>query len=69
MGLTKSLCCHRLCFTNTPSCPHCGKDFQPGLLRARAVAEDRAFDMKAHVLFLVAFLVLPAMLFFIPFTL
>ena len=49
--------------------PHCGKDFQPGLLKARVVAEDKAFDMKARVLFLVAFLVLPAMLFFIPLTL
>ncbi len=67
MNLTKSLCCHRLCFTNTASCPHCGKPFQPGALKAKAVAEDKAFEMKARVLFLVAFLGLPAVLLFVHF--
>jgi len=50
------------------SCPHCGKAFQPGALDEKAAHEDRAFDQKSHVLFLVAFLVLPVVLFFIPFT-
>jgi len=57
MGLTRSLCCRRLCFTSTASCPHCGKAFQPGALNAKAVAEDKAFDKKFHILFLVMFLV------------
>jgi hypothetical protein len=67
MDLTKSPCCHRLCFTDTASCPHCGKAFQPGALQAKAVAEDRAFGRKAHALFLVAFLAVPAMLLLVHF--
>jgi hypothetical protein len=65
MGLTKSLCCHRLCFTNVDSCPHCGRAFPPGTLKAKAVAEDKAFDRKAHVLFLAAF-ALAAVLVLVP---
>ena len=67
MDLTKSLCCHRLCFTNTASCPHCGEPFQPGALKAKAFAEDKAFEMKAHALFLAAFLVLPVVMLFVQF--
>lgn len=67
MDLTKSLCCRRLCFTNAASCPHCGKAFQPGALKAKAVAEDKAFDRKAHALFLATFLVLPVVIFFVQF--
>ena len=68
MGLTRSFCCRRLCFTNAASCPHCGKGFQPGTLDEKAAKEDKAFDQRSHVLFLVALLVLPVVLFFIPFT-
>ena len=68
MGLTRSLCCRRLCFTNAAFCPLCGKDFQPGSLDEKAANEDKAFDQRSHVLFLVAFLVLPVVLLFIPFT-
>ena len=67
MDLTKSLCCRRLCFTNVASCPHCGEAFQPGALKAKAVGEDKAFDRKAHALFLAAFLALPAVLIFVQF--
>jgi hypothetical protein len=67
MDLTKSLCCHRLCFTNAASCPHCGKAFQPGALKAKAVAEGKAFELKARALFLVAFLAVPAVLLLIQF--
>lgn len=67
MDLTKSLCCQRLCFTNTASCPHCGKAFQPGALKAKAVAEDKAFDRKAHALFIAAFLALPTVLLVVQF--
>jgi hypothetical protein len=67
MGLTKSLCCHRLCFTNAASCPHCGKALQPGMLKAKAVAEDKAFDRRAHALFLAAFLAVPAVLLLVQF--
>jgi hypothetical protein len=68
MRLTRSLCCRRLCFTNAASCPHCGKAFQPGSLDEKSVGEDKAFDQRSHVRFLVAFLVLPVVLIFIPFT-
>jgi len=65
MDLTKSLCCRRLSFISTSSCPHCGEPFQPGALKAKAAAEDKAFQMKARVLFLAAFLVLPPALFLV----
>lgn len=65
MDLTKSLCCHRLCFTNTACCPHCGEPFQPGALKAKAVAEDKAFVRRVHTLFLAAFLALPVVLLFV----
>jgi len=68
MGLTRSLCCRRLCFTNAASSPHCGKGFQSGSLDEKAAGEDKTFDQKSHALFLVAFLVLPIVLFFFPFT-
>ena len=67
MNLTKSLCCRRLSFTNAGSCPHCGKTFQPGTLETKAAAEDKAFERKARVLFIIAFVALPAVLFFLRF--
>ena len=67
MGLTKSLCCRRLSFTDTASCPHCGKSFPEGELQAKAVAADNAFERKAHWLFLAAFVTLPLVLFFLEF--
>jgi hypothetical protein len=67
MDLTKSPCCHRLCFTNTPTCPHCGEPFQAGALKAKAVAEDKAFEIKARALFLAAFLALPVVLLLVHF--
>jgi len=54
--------------TNASSCPHCSKDFQPRSLNEKAAGEDKAFDRQSHALFLVALLVLPVVLFFIPFT-
>jgi hypothetical protein len=63
MEITKSLCCHRLCLTNTLSCPHCGKAFQPGSLAAKAIAENTAFTRRIYAIFLAAFLILPAAFF------
>ena len=65
MDITKSNCCRRLAFVNLVSCPHCGKCFQPGSLAAKAVAETRAFNRKAYVIFLAAFLTLPLALFLV----
>lgn len=67
MNLTKSLCCRRLCFTNVATCPHCGKPFQSGTLKAKASAEDSAFDKKSHALFLAALIVVPALLLVVNF--
>ncbi len=53
--------------SNAASCPHCREPFQPGALKAKAVAENKAFEMKARVLFLAAFLALPAVLLLVHF--
>ena len=68
MRLTRSLCCRRLCFTNAAACPFCGKAFQPGSLDEKAVREEKAFDHRSYLLFLVAFLVLPVVLVLISVT-
>ena len=65
MDITKSTCCRRLSFVNAVSCPHCGEAFQPGTLRAKALAEDKAFNRKVYALFLAAFVVLAAVSIFI----
>ncbi len=67
MNLTKSSCCGRLSFTDAASCPHCGKAFQPGTLKAKAVAEGKAFDRKARAVFIVAFIAFPVMLLYLQF--
>lgn len=67
MGLTRSLCCHRLSFTDATFCPSCGKTFQPGDLQAQAVAEEKAFAVKAYSMFVGAFLILLWMLIFVLF--
>ena len=65
MDITKSLCCRRLCLTNALSCPHCGKDFQPGSLAAKAKAENKVLSSRTYAIFVAAFLILPAGLFLI----
>jgi hypothetical protein len=65
MDITRSACCHRLSFVNLVSCPHCGKAFTPGTLKARALAENKAFSKKIYALFLVAFIALAAVSIFI----
>jgi hypothetical protein len=49
------------------SCPHCGRPFQSGTLRAKAVAEEKAFDRKANALFLAALVFVPAVLLLVHF--
>ena len=65
MSLTRSPCCHRLSFTDTAFCPSCGKTFQRGELQAQAVAEEKAFSMKANALFLGLLLTLLGVLSFV----
>ena len=45
----------------------CRAPFEPGALKAKAVAEDKAFELKARVLFLAAFLALPAVFLLVHF--
>ena len=67
MELTKSPCCHRLCFTHAATCPHCGKAFPTGALKAKAFAEGKAFERKANALFFAAILAVPVVLLFLQF--
>jgi hypothetical protein len=60
MDIIKSTCCRRLSFVNALSCPHCGEAFPTGALKAKALAEDKAFNRRVYVLFLAAFLALAA---------
>jgi hypothetical protein len=63
MDITKSTCSSRLSFVNAVSCPHCGKAFPPGKLKAKAVAEDKAFNRKVYGLFFASFVALPVSIF------
>ena len=54
--------CSRRCFANAASCPNCLRTFQPGLLQASAVAEEKAFSEKTNALFLSVFLISVAVL-------
>ena len=64
MSLTHCPNCSRLCFTDAASCPNCLQTFQPGLLQASAVADERAFSAKTNVLFLGLFVIWFAVLVF-----
>lgn len=57
MDITRSACCRRLSFVNLASCPHCGKAFPPATLKAKGLAEDKAFNRKVRALFLAVFVV------------
>jgi hypothetical protein len=64
MSLTQCPNCGRRCFTDTASCPNCFQTFQPGLLQAYAVAEEKAFSEKTKTLFLSLFFIWLAVLLF-----
>ena len=52
MSLTQCPNCHRLCFTDAASCPNCFQVFKPGVLQASAIAAEKSFSAKAHMIFL-----------------
>ena len=52
MSLTKCPGCRHLTFVDALSCPSCGEAFRPGILRAKAAAEDRSFNRRCGALFL-----------------
>ena len=64
MILTHCPNCSRRCFDDVASCPNCLRTFQPGLLRASAVAEEKAFSAKTNALFLSLFVIWVAVLMF-----
>jgi hypothetical protein len=64
MILTQCPNCHRRCFTDAASCLNCLQTFQPGLLQAFAVAEEKAFNATTNALFLSLFVLWVAMLMF-----
>jgi hypothetical protein len=64
MSLTQCPNCRRRCFTDAVSCPNCFQTFQPGLLQAYAVAEEKAFSEKANTLFLSLFVISLSVLMF-----
>lgn len=64
MSLTHCPNCSRRCFTDAASCPNCLQTFQPGLLQASAVAEEKEFSTKTNALFLSLFVIWFAVLMF-----
>ena len=64
MSLTHCPNGSRRCFSDAASCPNCLQTFQPGLLHASAVAEEKAFSAKTDALFLSLFLIWVAVLMF-----
>ena len=65
MSLTHCPSCHRRSFTDAASCVSCHQTFQPGVLQAYAVAEEKAFSAKAYTLFITLFLIWLAVLVFV----
>jgi len=65
MTLTQCPYCQLQCFTDIESCLRCHQTFQPGLLQAYAITEEKAFSEKAHTLFLNLFLMGFAVLLFV----
>ena len=64
MSLTHCPNCSRRCFTDAAFCPNCLQTFQPGLLQASAVAEEKAFSANTNALFLSLFVIWFAVLMF-----
>jgi hypothetical protein len=56
MSLTQCPNCRRRCFTDAASCTNCFLTFEPGLLQAYAVAEEKALTTKTNAVFLSLFL-------------
>jgi len=56
MNLTRSPCCHHLCFSNAAMCPWCGQAFEQGALERIAIAGEKAFKRNAYRIFLSVFL-------------
>jgi hypothetical protein len=53
MSLVKCPECLRLCFSDSQACQSCSREFNPGQLRAKLAAENKAFDRKCYGVFLI----------------
>ena len=51
MSLTRSSCCHHLCFSDAAMCPWCGQAFESGALERVAIAGEKAFKRNAYAIF------------------
>lgn len=56
MSLTRSPCCHHLCFSDAAMCPWCEQAFESGALERIAIAGEKAFNRNAYAIFLSVFL-------------
>jgi len=56
MSLTRSPCCHHLCFSDAAMCLWCGQAFESGALQRVAIAGEKAFKRNAYAIFLSVFL-------------
>ena len=56
MSLTRSPCCHHLCFSDAAMCSWCGQAFESGALERIAIAGEQAFKRNAYAIFFSAFL-------------
>ena len=52
MSLTRSPCCHHLCFSDAAMCPWCEQAFESGALERIAIAGEKAFNRNAYAIFL-----------------
>ena len=56
MSLVKCPECLHLCFSDSHACHSCSREFNRGELRAKLVAENKAFDRKSYGVFLILLL-------------
>src|ERR1041384_8338290 len=67
MSLTRSPCCHQLCFSDAAMCPWCGQAFESGALERGAIAGEQAVKRNAYSIFFSVFLGSLAVLLFFNF--
>jgi len=65
MNVTRSPCCHHLCFSDAAMCLWCGQPYESGALERAAIAGEKAFRRNAYVAFVCVFLGSLAVLLFV----
>jgi hypothetical protein len=64
MSLTRSPCCHHLCFSDVATCAWCGQTFESGALERVAIKGEQAFKRNAYAIFVSVSLASMAVLLF-----